>query len=182
MAQLPHCLGAQMDSTSIRSSLRKDTFPLTLVSSRYLASASPFDSSVIIWDRVLGVGTPLARWGGPGIHLIKWSPNGYYLFAATTYMNKHWASRIHQGILAKPLLQVISVFCIRNQDLELSKMELLETLPSKFFHSPWPFFHTITNSFQLIRPQHGVQMDDIWYYPRQARAQSMLFASEKNRL
>jgi hypothetical protein len=52
---------------------------------RFLASASPYNSSVIIWDRVLGVGTPLARWGGPGIHLVKWSPNGHYLFAATTY-------------------------------------------------------------------------------------------------
>jgi WD40 repeat protein len=52
---------------------------------RFLASASPYNSSVMIWDRVLGVGTSLARWNGPGIHLVKWSPNGHYLFAATTY-------------------------------------------------------------------------------------------------
>jgi hypothetical protein len=51
---------------------------------QFLASASPYNSSVIIWDRVLGVGTSLARWNGPGIHLVKWSPNGHYLFAATT--------------------------------------------------------------------------------------------------
>jgi len=51
---------------------------------QFLASASPEDSSVLIWDRVLGVSTPLKRLGGPGIHLIKWSPNGHYLFAATT--------------------------------------------------------------------------------------------------
>ena len=58
---------------------------------RFLASASPYNSSVIIWDRVLGVGTSLARWNGPGIHLVKWSPNGHYLFAATTYARCHFA-------------------------------------------------------------------------------------------
>eukprot|EP01135_Chromosphaera_perkinsii_P005472 Nk52_evm21s352 gene=Nk52_evmTU21s352 len=49
---------------------------------RYLATGSPRDASLIIWDTGLEVPTALKRLGS-GYGLLKWSPDSKYLFAAT---------------------------------------------------------------------------------------------------
>lgn len=51
-------------------------------SGRYLATGSPNDSAVIIWDLAFNNPTILRYKGG--VTLIKWSPNENYLFAATS--------------------------------------------------------------------------------------------------
>ncbi len=51
---------------------------------RQLATASVVDSQVVIWDIATASPTPLKQLGIGGFSLLRWSPNGHYLFSATT--------------------------------------------------------------------------------------------------
>eukprot|EP00033_Pygsuia_biforma_P003910 GCRY01004283.1.p1 GENE.GCRY01004283.1~~GCRY01004283.1.p1 ORF type:complete len:656 (-),score=41.69 GCRY01004283.1:63-2030(-) len=63
-----------------------------------LASSSPSNSSIVIWDFTKGEPHPLSRFGSNGITVLQWSPNGDYLLAASTgkevkiFETKHWTS------------------------------------------------------------------------------------------
>ncbi|XP_064647659.1 aladin-like isoform X2 [Lineus longissimus] len=48
-----------------------------------LISASPADTSMMVWDVGLETCVPLCRLGGGGVSLLHWSPDGGKLFAAT---------------------------------------------------------------------------------------------------
>lgn len=48
-----------------------------------LASCSPCDTSMLIWDVAKEECTPLQRYSGGGVSLVQWSPDGSRLFAAT---------------------------------------------------------------------------------------------------
>ena len=50
---------------------------------KYLASSSPADRAMMIWEVSRDVATPTSQLGG-GIGVIRWAPCGTHLFAATT--------------------------------------------------------------------------------------------------
>jgi len=50
--------------------------------SHLLASSSALDSTVVIWDTLTDNATPLRR-PDNGLHIIRWSPNGVWLFVAS---------------------------------------------------------------------------------------------------
>ncbi|CAO3687082.1 unnamed protein product [Umbelopsis vinacea] len=50
--------------------------------SHLLASTSALDSTVVIWDTLTDSATPLRR-PDNGLHIVRWSPNGVWLFVAS---------------------------------------------------------------------------------------------------
>ncbi len=48
-----------------------------------LVSASPADVSLVAWDVPMGVGTRVTRTKGGGQTLVRWSPDGLRVFAAS---------------------------------------------------------------------------------------------------
>lgn len=74
--------------------------------------------------------------------------------------------------------QVVTVSCIRNQDLELSKVELLETLPGQAPSER--ILLKIVAYCRHFRLRVGVLMGGIFWLLRQVRASSMPSASERS--
>ncbi|CAO3665270.1 unnamed protein product [Umbelopsis ramanniana] len=50
--------------------------------SHLLASTSAIDSTVVIWDTLTDTATPLRR-PDNGLHIVRWSPNGVWIFVAS---------------------------------------------------------------------------------------------------
>ncbi|XP_071947583.1 aladin-like isoform X2 [Antedon mediterranea] len=62
-----------------------------------LASASPSDTAMLIWDVAKGACTVLRRFGGGGVSHLRWSPDGERLFAATpSQMFRVWETQTWQ--------------------------------------------------------------------------------------
>jgi WD40 repeat protein len=53
--------------------------------SHLLASTSAIDSTVVIWDTLTDTATPLRR-PDNGLHIVRWSPNGVWIFVASVYV------------------------------------------------------------------------------------------------
>ncbi|KAJ2955937.1 hypothetical protein NQZ79_g8146 [Umbelopsis isabellina] len=67
--------------------------------SHLLASTSALDSTVVIWDTLTDTATPLRR-PDSGSHLVRWSPNGVWLFVASVkghiriWETKRWTDKL----------------------------------------------------------------------------------------
>ncbi|XP_033104095.1 aladin-like [Anneissia japonica] len=62
-----------------------------------LASASPSDTAMLIWDVAKGSCTVLRRFGGGGVSHLRWAPDGQRLFAATpSQMFRVWETKTWQ--------------------------------------------------------------------------------------
>lgn len=83
----PTSLVTRPSSSCMRLLSHKRNEPITSIAWHpdgcLLASASAADTTMNIWDTCLETSVPLRRYGGGGVSLLKWSPDGSRLLAAT---------------------------------------------------------------------------------------------------
>ena len=72
-------------STWVRYECSPGHAPITSLSwspwGNFIVSSSPRDSSLLLWDIPLGVGTCVGRGTGGGVARVAWSPDGRHVFA-----------------------------------------------------------------------------------------------------
>lgn len=79
-------------------------------------SASPVDTAMLAWDVAMETCTPLRRFGGGGVSLVSWSPDGSKVFSATP--SNLFRSVLYYGFLST-LLTFFFVFVIYLSHLKI---------------------------------------------------------------
>jgi len=82
----PMSLATRPSTSSVQVLSQNGHSPVTSVAwcpqGGVLISASPADTAMMVWDVALETCIPLRRFGGGGVSLLRWSPEGSKLFAA----------------------------------------------------------------------------------------------------
>ncbi|XP_060564071.1 LOW QUALITY PROTEIN: aladin-like [Ruditapes philippinarum] len=94
----PTSLATRPSSSSVQVLQESGHCPITSLSwspdGRILMSSSPVDTAMMAWDVALETCTPLCRFGGGGVSLVAWSPDGSKLFSATlSNLFRVWETR-----------------------------------------------------------------------------------------